>query len=87
MGLLGVRIHIHKQRGSGGGWGGEWEWEGERQHKFGLSLGMFDRRPQPPRDGCGDNGSVRGVYEADGGLGHVKIGTTSTNLDKLFYKN
>ena len=42
---------------------------------------MFDRRPQPPRDGCGDNGSVRGVYEADGGLGHVKIGTISTNLD------
>ena len=62
--------------------------EGGREEGLndGLSLrvfGLIDRRPRPPRDGCGYKSSIRGVYGADGGLGHDERGVTSTNLDEL----
>ena len=62
-------------KGGEGGGVKRWAWFG--------GVWPIDRRPRPPRDGCGYKSSVRGVYGADGGLGHDKRGTTSTNLDEL----
>ena len=59
---------------------------GEGGAKRWAQLRVFwpiDRRPRPPRDSCGYKSSVRGVYGADGGLGHDKRGVTNTNLDEL----
>jgi len=66
-----------KRVGGGGREGGR-----ERAKMMG-GVWPIDRRPRPPRDGCGYKSSVREMYGGNGGLGHDKRGVTSTNLDEL----